>query len=125
MCFWLLWGGFKRLFIFFSVSLLKENPLSFYKPSVPHGLTAQTYLNGKQCIFDCSLIPKTSVFINVYGTVWKKKVLITRVSIDFPWIRNAATAMYTCINWIFFKCISLIFFSLFHFSVLLSIYGSL
>lgn len=94
-----------RGFIFFIFPSLcsKENPLSFYKPSVPHGLTAQTYLNGKRCIFDCSLIPKTTVFINVYGTVWKKKVLITWVSIDFPWIRNAATAVYTCINWIFFN----------------------
>lgn len=39
VCFWLLWGGFKRLFLFFA-SLLKENPLGFYKPCVPRGLTA-------------------------------------------------------------------------------------
>lgn len=77
VCFWLLWGGFKRLFLFF-VSLLKENPLGFYKPSVPHGLTAQTYVNGKQCLFDCSLIPeKMRVFIKFNGTVWKEKFLIT------------------------------------------------
>lgn len=55
VCFGLFWGGFKRLFLFFA-SVLKENPLDFYKPSVSHGLTTQTYLNGKQGLFDCSLI---------------------------------------------------------------------
>lgn len=55
VCFWLLWGGFKRLFLLFFVSLLKENPLGFYRPPVPHGLTAQTHLNENsvfQLFFD-------------------------------------------------------------------------
>lgn len=55
VCFWLRCGGFKRLFLFF-VSVLKKNPFGFVKPTVPHSLNAQTYLNGKQCLLACSLI---------------------------------------------------------------------
>lgn len=124
-CFWV---DLRSCFYFFS--LLKENPLGFYKPSVPHSLTAQTYLNGKQYLFDCSLIPikKKKVFINFNGTVWKEKFLITRISIDSPWIRKAVNAMYNCITWLILwvLCISLsIFFLSFYCSVLLSIGGSL
>lgn len=54
-------GGFKRLFFIFA-SVLKENPLGFHKLSVPHSLTARMHLNGKQCLFECSLMPEKQVF---------------------------------------------------------------
>ena len=49
VCFWLLWGGFKRLFLLFA-SVLKENPLGFYKASVSHGLAGQaTQMENSVC----------------------------------------------------------------------------
>lgn len=80
VCFWLLWARFKRLFlpfylfiyVFFisGLSAKRESSrLLQYKPSVPHALTAQTYLNGKNSVCSAVLwyLKQTSVF---YKHLW-------------------------------------------------------
>lgn len=62
VCFWLLWAGFKRLFLF-CASLLKENPLGFYNPPVPHGLSPDAP-EWKTVV--CSDTGQIKVLINCY-----------------------------------------------------------
>lgn len=84
-------GWIYAVLFFFFFCLLKENPFSFYRPTVPHSLNAQTYLTGKQCFFACSLIPKTNFLINFYDTVWKKKV-------DFFFFSGSEMQQLLCIH---------------------------
>lgn len=111
VCFWLLWGGFKRLFLLFA-SLLKENPLGFYKASVSHGLTGQATQMENTVCSPVLWYLKNKDF---YKLLWYRKVFY---DMYLNWF---------CITWITFVHLKHLSWPLPHFFSLLfiSLYFSL
>lgn len=113
VCFWMLLGGFKRLFLFFCLCAKRESSRLLQAfcsmrsrcPDVPEW----------KCLFNCSLIPwkkKVKDFINFYSTIWKEKVFD---NMNLGWFSLDKNAVYNCVTSVIFwvLCISRFFSCLF------------